>query len=126
VLRDGRTGGRLAYFSGVAGPSPDVERALGAADGGAAPGAVFFDGTFWHSDELIAAGLGTRRAEDMAHWPVGGAGGSLEFLSRVPARRRMLIHVNNTNPVLRPDSEARRALATRGIEVAEDGMELEL
>jgi pyrroloquinoline quinone biosynthesis protein B len=120
VLDDPRTGGRLAYFSGVAGPSPDIERAIAGA------GAVFFDGTFWSSDELIAAGLGTRRAEEMAHWPIGGAEGSMRFLERSGARRRILIHVNNTNPILREDGAERRALAAAGVEVAEDGMELTL
>jgi pyrroloquinoline quinone biosynthesis protein B len=120
VVRDARSGGRLAYFSGVAGPSADVERAAAGA------GALFFDGTFWQSDELIAAGLGTRRAEEMAHWPVGGEGGSLSFLARAQARRRILIHVNNTNPVLRVGSEARRAVEAAGVEVATDGLELAL
>jgi pyrroloquinoline quinone biosynthesis protein B len=120
VIDDPRTGGRLAYFSGVAGPSPEIERAIAGA------GAVFFDGTFWSSDELIAAGLGTRRAEEMAHWPIGGAEGSLRFLERSGARRRILIHVNNTNPILREDGAERRALAAAGVEVAEDGMELTL
>jgi pyrroloquinoline quinone biosynthesis protein B len=135
VIRDERTGGRLAYFSGVAGPSDDIARAAGAAD------VVFFDGTFWSSDELIASGLGTRRAEEMAHWPLGGktrggdgAGGSVDFLTGIGAgasagrgaRRRVLIHINNTNPILREGSAERRALEARGIEVASDGMELEL
>jgi pyrroloquinoline quinone biosynthesis protein B len=120
VVRDERTGGRLAYFSGVAGPAADVARA---ADGA---GALFFDGTFWSSDELVAAGLGTRRAEEMAHWPLDGEGGSLHFLASAGARRRILIHVNNTNPILRDAGPERRALRDVGIEVAEDGMELEL
>jgi pyrroloquinoline quinone biosynthesis protein B len=120
VIRDERTGGRLAYLSGVAGPSPELERACADAD------VVFFDGTFWTSDELIAAGLGTRTAEDMSHWPISGRGGSLEFLSRLRARRRIFIYVNNTNPMLREGSPARAELARRGVEVAEDGLELEL
>jgi pyrroloquinoline quinone biosynthesis protein B len=130
VIRDERSGGRLAYFSGVAGPSDEIARAAGGAD------AVFFDGTFWSSDELIASGLGTRRAEEMAHWPLagrsrGGEGGgdttgSLDFLAGLGARRRVLVHVNNTNPILREGSPERRALAARGIEVANDGLELEL
>jgi len=119
VIRDVRSGSRLAYLSGVSGPSAEVERAVtGAA-------AVFFDGTFWSSDELIAAGLGTRRAEDMAHWPIGGAEGSLGFLSRLGGRR-VLIHVNNTNPILREGGAERRALDAAGVEVATDGLELEL
>jgi pyrroloquinoline quinone biosynthesis protein B len=120
VIRDERTGGRLAYLSGVAGPSPELERAVAGAD------VVFFDGTFWTSDELIAAGLGTRRAEDMSHWPISGPGGSLEFLSKLPARRRIFIHVNNTNPMLREGGPERAELARRGVEVAVDGMEVEL
>jgi pyrroloquinoline quinone biosynthesis protein B len=120
LVRDERSGGRLAYFSGVAGPSAEIERAAAHA------GALFFDGTFWSSDELIAAGLGTRRAEEMAHWPVGGRDGSLGFLSRLAARRRILIHVNNTNPILREDGPQRAAVTTAGVEVAEDGMELSL
>ena len=86
---------------------------------------MFFDGTFWSSDELIAAGLGTRRAEDMAHWPLGGADGSLAYLKRLPGRK-ILIHINNTNPILRDDSPERRALADAGIEVAADGLEIDL
>ncbi len=119
MIRDPRTGGTLAYFSGVAGPSPELERAVMAAD------VVFFDGTFWASDELIAAGLGTRRAEDMAHWPVGGEHGSLRFLARARGRR-ILIHVNNTNPALLASSAERHALDAAGVELATDGLEIEL
>jgi pyrroloquinoline quinone biosynthesis protein B len=117
VLRDTRTGGRFAYFSGVAGPSEPLLRALEDAK------VVFFDGTFWSSDELIRAGLGTRRAEDMAHWPVGGNAGSLELLAR-RSGPTYLIHVNNTNPLLREDGPERLALRRAGVEVAHDGLEL--
>jgi pyrroloquinoline quinone biosynthesis protein B len=120
VLRDARTGGRLAYLSGVAGPSPELERACAEAD------VVLFDGTFWTSDELIAAGLGTRRAEDMSHWPISGPGGSLQFLSRLSARRKIFIHVNNTNPILREGSPERAEVERHGVEVAVDGLEIEL
>jgi pyrroloquinoline quinone biosynthesis protein B len=88
--------------------------------------AVFFDGTFWSSDELPALGLGTKRAEDMAHLPVGGPGGSLEQLAGVRVRRRIYIHVNNTNPMLRDDSPQRAAVTAAGWEIAEDGMEVRL
>ena len=78
MIRDG-SGRALAYFSGVAGPSPEIDQALNEA------AVVFFDGTFWSSDELIAAGLGTKRADEMAHWPIGGPEGSLRF--RLATRR---------------------------------------
>jgi pyrroloquinoline quinone biosynthesis protein B len=118
-IRDARSGGLVAYLPAVAGPSPGVHEAMRGAD------CVFFDGTFWSSDELIAAGLGTRRAEDMAHWPVGGPNGSLGLLAKLPGRR-ILIHVNNTNPLLREDGSERHAASAAGVEVAHDGLELVL
>jgi pyrroloquinoline quinone biosynthesis protein B len=120
TIRDRSTGRGLAYFSGVARVSPEVVAAL---DGSTC---VFFDGTFWSADELPSQGLGTKRAEDMAHVPIGGASGSLQALSRVRASRRVYIHLNNTNPVLREDSAERRAVAAAGWDVAHDGMEIVL
>ena len=119
-LRDARTGGTLAYFSGVAAPTPALYAALESAT------CVLFDGTFWSSDELIALGLSERRAEDMAHWPIGGPRGSLRALSGTSCRRKIYIHINNTNPILREDSAERAALAAAGWEVAHDGLELEV
>jgi pyrroloquinoline quinone biosynthesis protein B len=87
---------------------------------------VFLDGTFWASDELVALGVGERRAEEMAHLPVGGPAGSLAALRGLRAPHRVLIHVNNTNPLLREDSAERAAAAAAGWEVAWDGMTLEL
>ena len=119
-LREARTGRILAYFSGVAALTPAVRAALSDAD------AVFFDGTFWSSDELITLGVGEKRAEQMAHLPVGGAGGSLEGLRDLRAARRVYVHLNNTNPLLREDSPERAAVDAAGWEVAWDGMTLEL
>jgi pyrroloquinoline quinone biosynthesis protein B len=119
VIRDG-SGRTLAYFSGVAGPSPEVEQALNES------ALAFFDGTFWSSDELIAAGLGTRRAEEMAHWPIGGPEGSLQFLSRSQGGGAMYIHINNTNPILCEDSPERKAVEAAGVHLAFDGLELNL
>ena len=118
-IRDAARRVTLAYLPAVAGPSSAVLEAVEGAD------CVFFDGTFWSSDELVAAGLGTRRAEDMAHWPVGGANGSLELLAKLPGRR-ILIHVNNTNPMLREDGPQHAAVYAAGVEVAHDGLELRL
>jgi len=120
VIRDERTGKRLAYIPAVGASSPEVVAAAASAD------AVFFDGTFWSSDELIALGASTRRAEDMAHWPIGGPEGSLEFLRGLSAARRILIHINNSNPMLREDSAERALVHEAGVEVAFDGMEIEL
>lgn len=114
------TGRVLSYVSGAASVTDDVRRTLAGAD------AVFFDGTFWSSDELPALGLGTKRAEDMAHLPVGGPGGSLAQLGGLQARRRIYVHVNNTNPMLREDSSERAAVDAAGWEVAWDGLEVRL
>jgi pyrroloquinoline quinone biosynthesis protein B len=118
-IRDAATGRSVAYLSALASWSPAVDELVTGAD------CIFLDGTFWSSDELIAAGLGTRRAEDMAHWPIGGSTGSLAYLAARPGRR-IYIHVNNTNPVLRDDSPERQQLAAAGVELAHDGMEIAL
>lgn len=110
----------LGYLSGVGGPSPALFEALDGAD------VVFFDGTFWSSDELVELGAGERRAEDMAHWPLGGEKGSLNLLRELKAQRRILIHINNSNPVLRDDSPERALVHQSGVELAYDGMELSL
>jgi len=120
LIRDRGTGGCLAYFSAAGGITLAVRQALDRAD------CVFFDGTFWSSDELIALGLGDKRAEDMAHLPVGGADGSLHRLAGLSASRRIYIHINNTNPLLRLRSSERRQAEASGWEIAHDGMELTL
>jgi pyrroloquinoline quinone biosynthesis protein B len=118
-VRDERSRRTLLYAPAVAGPSPALDAALCEAD------CVLFDGTFWSSDELVSQALSERRAEDMAHWPVGGAGGSLDYLAGMNVARKLLTHINNTNPLLIEDSPERRAVAQAGISVAADGMEFE-
>lgn len=119
-ISDERTGGVLAYVSGVAGPSSELEACVDGAN------AIFFDGTFWSRDELVKLGVSTRHAEDMAHWALGGPAGSLNFLSRYSAARKLFIHINNTNPILREDSPERAEVTACGAEVAEDGQEFSL
>jgi pyrroloquinoline quinone biosynthesis protein B len=110
----------LVYLSGVARMTPDVLSAAERAD------CLFFDGTFWSEDELRELGASEKRASDMAHLPIGGPGGSLAALGGVGAARRMYIHLNNTNPVLREDSPERAAVERAGWEIARDGMEIVL
>jgi pyrroloquinoline quinone biosynthesis protein B len=86
---------------------------------------LFFDGTFWSDDELVALGLGKSRARDMAHLPVGGAGGSLAALADLRARK-IYTHINNTNPILDAASVERKAVLDAGWEVATDGLEVTL
>jgi pyrroloquinoline quinone biosynthesis protein B len=119
-LRESTTGRVLAYFSGVGRLSRPVTDAMDGTD------CVFFDGTFWTNDELPSAGLGEKRADQMAHLPTGGPDGSLAALTSLRAERKILIHVNNTNPVLREDSKERAEVEAAGWEIAYDGMEITL
>jgi pyrroloquinoline quinone biosynthesis protein B len=88
---------------------------------------VMVDGTFWTDDEMIRLGASKKRARDIGHLPQSGPGGMLERLDELPrSTRKVLIHVNNTNPILDQDSEQAAEVARRGVEVAWDGMEIEL
>ena len=88
---------------------------------------VLVDGTFWSDDEMIQLGLSRKRARDIGHLPQSGAGGMLEWLGQLPgSTRKILIHINNTNPILDETSPERAELRRRGIEVAWDGMEVVL
>jgi pyrroloquinoline quinone biosynthesis protein B len=120
VIHERRAGKRLAYFSAAASVTTAMRATFEGAD------CMFFDGTFWASDELIALGLGDKRAEQMAHLPVGGGGGSLQALAGVRAPRKIYIHINNTNPLLRPRSPERKLVEDGGWEIACDGMEVNL
>jgi pyrroloquinoline quinone biosynthesis protein B len=85
------------------------------------------DGTCWTDDEMIRLGASKKRGREIGHLPQSGPGGMLEWLDRLPrTTRRILIHINNTNPILDPDSQAAAELARRGVEAAWDGMEIEL
>ena len=121
---DTATGGRLFFAPGLARVGPDELELMRDAD------CLLVDGSHWSDDEMIAAGLGRRRASDMGHLPqaAGPAGtpGMVEVLAGLDAARKLLIHVNNTNPILDEASPERAELARHGIEVAHDGMEIEL
>lgn len=88
---------------------------------------VLVDGTFWTDDEMIRLGVSSKRGRDIGHLPQSGPGGMLEWLDRLPrAARKILIHINNTNPILDESSAERAELDRRGVEVAWDGMEITL
>ena len=120
-LRDGTSGRTLFYAPGLGSIDAQVWEHMCAAD------CVLVDGTFWSEDEMVRLGLSRKLAADMGHLPQSGAGGMIEWLDRLPTTtRKVLIHINNTNPILDEDSAERRILAEHGIEVAFDGMEIEL
>jgi pyrroloquinoline quinone biosynthesis protein B len=119
-LSDERTGRTLAYIP-TAGAVDDVVRRVAAgAD------LLLFDGTFWSDDELRTASADAPTAREMGHLPVGGRGGSLEVLPRLGAGQTVLVHINNTNPLLRRGSAERAQVEAAGLVVGEDAMEFEL
>ena len=76
---------------------------------------------------MVRVGVSGKRARDIGHLPQSGPGGMLEQLDRLPAGvRKILIHINNTNPILDELSVESGELRSRGVEVAEDGMEISL
>src|SRR6185437_7467853 len=112
VFRDRATGGVLTYVPGLAHLDDDVVARLAASD------AVLVDGTFWRDDELARLGISDRTAAQMGHVPLSGPGGTLEALARLQRPRVILIHINNTNPILLEDSPERAAVLSAGVEVA--------
>ncbi len=120
VFRDSIGGGVVTYVPGLARLDDDVLTRLATSD------LVLVDGTFWRDDELARLGISERSARDMGHLPLSGPGGTLEALARLERPRKALVHINNTNPILLEDSPEREAVLRAGVEVAYDGLEIEL
>jgi pyrroloquinoline quinone biosynthesis protein B len=87
---------------------------------------LFFDGTLFSDEEMIAQGAGRKTGRRMGHMSLDGPDGSMERLAGLGIARTIFIHINNTNPILLKDSRERRAVEARGFEVAYDGMEMRL
>jgi pyrroloquinoline quinone biosynthesis protein B len=116
LVRSGK--GALAYVPGCAVLTPGLIERLAQAD------VLLFDGTLYTDDEMIRAGVGQKTGRRMGHIPISGPGGSLERLKELPARKKVYIHVNNTNPILVEGSAERAAVEAAGFEVAFDGLEI--
>jgi pyrroloquinoline quinone biosynthesis protein B len=110
---------RLVYVPGAAAMTEALYERLARAD------VVLFDGTLFADDEMIASGTGDKTGRRMGHMPVDGADGTLAALAGLSCRR-ILTHINNTNPILIEGSVERRKVEAAGFEVAEDGMEIVL
>jgi pyrroloquinoline quinone biosynthesis protein B len=120
IVEDPATGQRLFYAPGLAHIGEREKRAMQDAS------CVMVDGTFWRDDEMVVAGLVQKTAAELGHLPQSGREGMAAALAMLPARRKVLIHINNSNPILDEDGQERRELHALGIEVAHDGMEIEL
>jgi pyrroloquinoline quinone biosynthesis protein B len=110
---------RLCFVPGAAAVTPALSQRLARAD------VILFDGTLFNDDEMIASGTGAKTGRRMGHMPIAGAGGSLAALSGL-GKRRIYIHINNTNPILIDGSPERLEVESAGWEVAADGLEIVL
>ena len=119
VLQDA-SGARCFFIPGCARMTPELaDRLRGAA-------LVFFDGTLWADDEMIREGSGSKTGKRMGHMSVGDPDGTIAAFRDLGVRRKVLIHINNSNPVLLDDSAERAIAAEAGWDVAHDGMEVTL
>ncbi|MBB4817587.1 pyrroloquinoline quinone biosynthesis protein PqqB [Pseudomonas solani] len=119
-VEDLRTGGSLFYAPGLGQVDEALLGWMRRAD------CLLVDGTLWRDDEMRLCEVGDKLGSEMGHLPQSGPGGMLEVLDGLQGKRRVLIHINNTNPILDADSAERAELDARGIEVARDGMAIRL
>jgi pyrroloquinoline quinone biosynthesis protein B len=111
---------RFFYVPGCAKINESLTRRLAGAE------LLFFDGTTFTDDEMVALGLSKKTAWRMGHVAMSGEDGSLKQLARCGINRKIYVHINNTNPVLIEDSPQRATVTRAGWEVAYDGMEISL
>ncbi|MDP2128133.1 MAG: pyrroloquinoline quinone biosynthesis protein PqqB [Pseudohongiella sp.] len=119
-LEDTRSGKVLFYAPGLAAIEPHVLTIMHQAD------CLMVDGTCWSNDEMRTLGISDKLSLDMGHLPQSGPGGMIETLRPLKAARKILIHINNTNPILREDAPERLTLKQENIDVAFDGMDFTL
>ncbi|MCI2405674.1 pyrroloquinoline quinone biosynthesis protein PqqB [Serratia sp. PGPR-27] len=119
-IEDTARGVGLLYAPGLGEPDEALMPWLRRAD------CLLIDGTLWRDNELANAGVGRNTGKDMGHLALAEEHGLAALLSALPAKRKILIHINNTNPILNEDSAERQSLTAAGIEVSWDGMNIEL
>ncbi len=113
-----RDGAVVTYAPALASVDDGMLARLAASD------LVLVDGTFWREDEIPRLGISDRGARAMGHVPLSG--GTLAMLAGLQRPRKVLVHINNTNPILLEDSRERAEVVRAGVEVAYDGLEIVL
>jgi pyrroloquinoline quinone biosynthesis protein B len=119
-IADQATGKHFYFLAACAHVTDDLKSRLTGAS------AVFFDGTVWRDDELIVAGLGNKTGQGMGHIAMSGPSGAIESLDGLDIDRKMFLHINNSNPVLLPDSAERKTAERAGWQIPADGTEITL
>ncbi len=117
-VEDATSGKKLFYAPGLAEIEDQIKPFMEQAD------CLMVDGTCWTNDEMAKLGIAQKMSLDMGHLPQSDPGGMIEVLRPLRASKKILIHINNTNPILREDSPERAVLADEKIDVAYDGMDL--
>jgi pyrroloquinoline quinone biosynthesis protein B len=113
-------GKKLFIASSLSGESPEWEKLAASAD------VILIDGTFWSNDELARTGRTNKTAREMGHLPLSGADGLFAQFPKTATGRKILIHINNTNPILDEDSPEHHAALEAGFEIAYDGLDITL
>jgi pyrroloquinoline quinone biosynthesis protein B len=117
---DAETKRSVFFIPGCAAMTEGLRRRLAGAE------LVFFDGTLWRDDEMIRLGVGAKTGRRMGHMSMSGEEGTIAAFRDLGVKRRIFIHINNSNPVLLEDSAERRLAEEAGWEIAHDGMEVRL
>src|SRR5271154_6581168 len=119
-IRDKATGKYLYFLAACAAVTDDLKARLAGAP------LIFFDGTVWRDDELIAAGLGNKTGQGMGHIAMSGDHGAIAALANLDIDRKIFLHINNSNPVLLRDSAERKTAEHAGWQIPTDGTEIVL
>jgi pyrroloquinoline quinone biosynthesis protein B len=119
-IADKATGKYFYFLAACAAVTDDLKARLAGAS------LVFFDGTVWRDDELIAAGLGNKTGQSMGHIAMSGDGGAIESLAGLDIDRKVFLHINNSNPALLHASPEREMAERAGWQIPADGTEITL
>jgi len=120
IIKDHKTQKQLFYAPGLGKIDDQIMQIMQSSD------CVMIDGTLWTDDEMQQTGVGTKTGREMGHLYISGEGGSLSYLNQLSTPKKVLIHINNTNPILNENSSQFAELKANGVEVAYDGMQIKL
>jgi pyrroloquinoline quinone biosynthesis protein B len=119
-IGDKASGKHLYFLAACAELTPELKARLAGAS------LIFFDGTVWRDDELIAAGLGPKTGQAMGHISMSGENGAIAALADLGIDRKIFLHINNSNPALLRDSAERATAERAGWQIPADGTEITL